>query len=104
MKLNENDIMHEGDIVHHKGKKDNMVVKGWAGHAVSELDTFYRGTTWVERPIDLCEHVRILREALEWNFRSLCAYLDYAPKDLIGQCYDPEAAIEFARSALEQTK
>lgn len=50
------------------------------------------------------EKIGVLREALEWNFRSLCAYLDYAPTDLVEQCYDPEGAIASARAALEQTK
>lgn len=42
-----------------------------------------------------------LRQALEWCFRSLCAYLDYAPEELKRECYDPKGAVEAARELLK---
>lgn len=103
MKLQPKDIMQFGDIAH--CHQDDMVIKGWAGHAVNELETFQHGT-WVERPDpepNLREHVRTLREALEF-YADEGNYCHDDAGNFIASAYRNNRLGNNARAALEQTK
>jgi len=45
-----------------------------------------------------------LKQALELEHNSLCAFLDYAPQEIMRKCYDPKGAYLAGRAALEEAK
>jgi len=68
----------------------------------SELDSEFK--EGVEANNKLRSLIRELVKDGEWLDRSLCAYLDYAPRHLEEQCYDPNGAHNSHAALMEKVK